>query len=442
MEFRSSRAVLVSPTHLYVKHHQPHLLAETNSQPRIETTIELRPVNGAPFTCRSVGFELRTDQAVSLPSTLGSNNARKSVRIAADPMVYAPPIGLFSQEMLALDVPIIVPLDRSVVPSAAFDSWGATTVHHLIVKATVGVSAADETTFVQSFAVPIKTYDSLPLYRQYNEPVRDVQISGDNQVQTSIVLSTSAVGPQDPISLSVTVAANCLHRRLSKNLQLKQITVQLKELLECFDGGLPVRKENKLYSSTKEFMQHLTTEGVSCEFLLVFPYYNDLLDLYTENIQPTALETVVQQTSTSFTRNSNFLTLIEGIPLTHVRGFTLVGKLYALRYELVLKVKVGHGKDFEYSLPITVSPFDRESSAYLIDWIKKECLNARERFGKATIAKFASSHAWDVVYRDLKRLIPPPSVYMNTRADWVKLGYNPEAYGRPKTVATLSDYID
>lgn len=357
-------------------------------------------------------------------------------------MVYAPPIGQFAQEMLALDVPIVVPLDRTVVPSAAFEAWGATTVHHLVVRATVGASAATETTFVQSFAVPIKTYDTLPLYRQYNEPVKDVQISDDNQVQTSIVLPVSAVGPQDPITVAVAVAANCLHRRISKNLQLKLVTVQLKEVLECFDGGLPIRKENKLFSSTKDYLQPLTTEGVECEFLFVFPYFNDLLDLYSEKTDPHPSAGVVQQTSTSFTRNANFLTLVEGIPLTHVRGFTLVGKLYALRYELTLKVKIGHGKDFEYSLPITVSPFDRESSTYLIGWIKKECLQARDRFGKDTVARFASSHAWDAVYRDLKRMIPPPSVYTNTRADWVKLGYNPEAFGRPNVEATLSDYID
>ena len=132
----------------------------------------------------------------------------------------------------------------------------------------------------------------------------------------------------------------------------------------------------------------------------------------------------------------------EGVPLTNVRGFTLLGKLYSLRYELVLKIKVGRGKDFEYTMPITASPFDRESSAFLIDWIKRECVYARKRFGKPLVAKFAHSHSWNSVYSGLKRLIPPPSVYMNTRADWVRLGYNPEAFGRPNVEKTLSDYID
>lgn len=357
-------------------------------------------------------------------------------------MVYAPPIGQFSQEMLALDVPLIVPLDRAIVSSASSTTWGATTRHLLLVKATVGVSAAAEVTFVQSFAIPIKTYDTLPLYRQYNEPLRDTQLSDDKQVQVEINLPNSAVGPQDKISIGVRIAANALHRHISRALLLKQITVQLKEVLECFDGGLPARKENKLHSSSKEYGVPLTTEGVQFLFQMPFPYFNDLLDLYAQPQPYGPLAGLVNLAVASFTKNSNFSQLEEGIPLTHVRGFTLVGKLYALRYELILKVKIGHGKDFDYTLPITVSPYDRASSAYLIDWIKAECLVARERFGKALVAKFASSHSWDTAYRDLRRCIPPPSVYYNTREDWAKLGYNPEAFGRPHVEKTLSDYID
>ena len=394
-----------------------------------------------PFFCRSIGFELRTEQTVSLPATLGSNDVRKSVKVADDPMVYAPPVGQFAHEILALDVPIIIPLDLTVVPSASFDAWGATTVHHLVVKATVGASAAAEMSFVQIFAVPIKSYDTLPLYRQYNEPIRDTQLSDDSQVRTDIVLPVSAVGPHDGIVLQLKIAANCLHRCVSKNLLLKLVNLQLKEVLECFDGGLPARKDRKLYDTTKEYSQPLNTEGISREFQLTFPYFNDLLDLYTtRRLVPKGGE--VTTASASFNRNRNFAQLPEGVPLTNVRGFTLLGKLYSLRYELVLKIKVGRGKDFEYTMPITASPFDRESSAFLIDWIKRECVYARKRFGKPLVAKFAHSHSWNSVYSGLKRLIPPPSVYMNTRADWVRLGYNPEAFGRPNVEKTLSDYID
>lgn len=410
-------------------------------------------MNGIPFTCRSIGFELHTEQSVSLPSTLGSTDAKKSVRVAGDPMIYAPPIGQFSQEMLALDVPLIVPLDRGIVSSASSINWGATTRHLLIIKATVGNSAAAEITFAQSFAIPIKTYDTLPLYRQYNEPIKDIQLSDDKQVQVEINLPNSAVGPQDKIAVNLRFVANALHRNISKSLLLKLVTVQLKEVLECFDGGLPARKENKLHSSTKEYGIPLTTEAVPFNFQLPFPYHNDLLDLYTsedENVHNTdfgrgmggPLAGQVNLAIVSFTKSSNFPEIEEGIPLTHVRGFTLIGKLYALRYELVLKIKIGHGKDFEYTLPITVSPFDRSSSAYLIDWIKGECQKARDRFGRELVKKFVNSHSWDSTYWDLKRYIPPPSVYYNTREDWVNLGYNPEAYGRPHIEKTLSDYID
>lgn len=379
---------------------------------------------------------------VSLPSTLGSTEARKSVRIASDPMVYAPPIGQFCQEMLGLDVPLIVPLDRAIVPSASFVSWGATTIHYLQVKVTVGTTAATEASFIQKFAIPIKTYDTLPLYRQFNEPICDVQLTDDKQVQVEIVLPVSAVGPQDPMSVGLKILQNPLHRRVSKNLQLKLVTIQLKEVLECFDGGLPARKETKLFTETKEFLSALNTEGISYTFRTLFPYFNDLLDLYSYGRSSDLEKGDVKLAVASFNRNTNFSTLQEGIPLTHVRGFTLVGKLFALRYELIIKIKIAHGKDFEYILPVSVSPFDRASSAYLIDWIKGECLVARELFGKELVAQLANSHSWNMVYRELKRRNPPLSIYYNNKTDWIKLGYNPDAFGRPTIERALSDYID
>lgn len=269
-----------------------------------------------------------------------------------------------------------------------------------------------------------------------------MQISDDNQVQANIVLPVSAVGPQDPFSLSVVIAANYLSSKINRNLSLKLVSLQLKEILECFDGGLPARKESKLYTDTKEFGKHLNTEGVKCEFLLKFPYFNDLLDLYPDGRSRTFDAGEVNHAPASFNRSIIFPQWAEGIPLTHFCGFTLVGKLYALRYELVLKVKISNGKDLEYTLPITVSPYNRQSSGYLIDWIKSECLIARERYGKHVVAKFARSHTWDTVYHDLKHMIPPPSVYYNTRVDWTRLGYSPDAFGRPFAEKAFSEYID
>lgn len=403
--------------------------------------IEIRAVSGEPFACRAVGYELCTEQRVASPSSLGSSETVKQTRVAMDPMVYAPPAGYFYQEMLALDVPILIPLGRDVTPSGYFDNWGATTVHLLLVRFVTGRNAATEAAFVQTFPIPIKMYDTLPLYRQFNEPLTESCLSSDHQVRVDVVLPVSSVGPQDTITVAARIGANPLYNRRRKLLQLKQVTVQLKEILECFDGGLPARKEQKLVSSTREYGKTLTTEGTEATFEFVLPHDNDLLDLFSLNAKSFD-GAEVNLSSASFNKNKNFSRLAEGVPFTHVQGFTLAGKLYALRYEIVLKVKVGHGKDIELAMPLTVSPFNRKSSGYLLQWIKSECQLARDTFGKDVVAAVAYLRSNDDLWKSLRRYCAPVTVYNNTRDDWASLGYNPEAFGKPVADDAFVSYID
>lgn len=363
----------------------------------------------------------------------------KQTRLAHEPLAYAPLHG-FHTDALALDVPVLIPLGRDVTASCYFDAWGATTVHLLTVRVSVGTLAATETSYVQTFPVAIKMYDTLPLYRQFNEPVVELRLSADSQVVVEAVLPTSAVGPHDTIGVTAKVAANPLHNRRKKDLQLRLVALQLREVFECFDGGLPVRKELRLYHSTVDYGQRITTEGILTPFTFPFPHGNDLLELYTPFNTRDFARAEVSTPLALFNKNKNYPKLAEGVPLTHVQGFSVLGKLYLLRYELVLKVRIAHGKDVEMALPLTVAPFNRAASGYLLLWIKSECQLARERFGKDVVAAVVLSSSPDDVWRLLQRFCPPPIVYKYTRADWARLGYNPDAFGSP--AAGLVAYID
>lgn len=357
-------------------------------------------------------------------------------------MVYSPPVGSFYQELLALDIPVLLPLPRNIPPSGFFDNWAATTVHYLYVKFTGGTSSQTEYSFLESFAIPIKVYDTLPLYRQFNEKVVEIRLSGDNQLLVTITLPVSAVGPRDPLSVQVEVKANPLHNKRKKNLQLKQLTLQMREVLECFDGGLPPRKENKFVSNTVEFDRLLTTEGITHIFSFEFPYDNDSLAFFKDSTQGNYSNEVVHSAIALFNKNKIYGKLAEGIPLTHVQGFTLQGQLYSLRYEIAVKVKMIHGKDVETAIPITVSPYDRESSAYLLLWIRNECIIAREKFGKETVSQISHLHSHDEIQRILNHYCEGPQVYMCNIEDWNYLGYDPQAFGRQETGRPLITYID
>lgn len=395
----------------------------------METVIEIRPIAGTPFTCRAVGVELRTEQRVQTSSSFGSSDVFKEYKVCGDPAVYSPPIGNFYQELLALDIPVVLPIPHDTPPSGYFDNWGATTVHHLYVKFTGGTSSQSEYSFLESFAIPIKLYDTLPLYRQFNEKVVEPHISSDNQLVVDITLPVSAFGPSDPFAVAIDVRANPSHNKRKRNLELTLLTLQMREVLECYDGGLPARKDNKFLSTSVNFGKKLTTEGFRHEFRFPFPHDNDALVFFREKRRNYTNE-VVSAPTALFNKNKNYQKLAEGVPLTHVQGFTLNGKLYSLRYEITVKVKINHGKDIEVTLPITVSPFDRESSEYLLLWIKSECLLARDKYGRDTVGQITHLHNLGDIQQILNHFCAAPHVYFYTKEDWGYLGYDTRAFRR------------
>lgn len=348
---------------------------------------------------------------------------------------------MFHQELLAVDIPVLLLLPREVVASCYFDNWGATTTHHLFVKFTGGTSAQTEVSFSESFAIPIKTYDTLPLYRQYNEIVDQLCLSSDNQLVLQVQLPVSALGPRDPFTVDVHVKASPLHKR-KKNLLIKQITLQMREVLECFDGGLPPRKENKFVSTTVEFDKPLTTEGMMHRFSFEFPHDNDALNFFKDFTLRNLGPRVVNSATALFNRNKNYPKIAEGVPLTHVQGFTSSGKLFSLRYEITVKVKINHGKDMDLTIPIMVSPYDRDSCVYLLLWIRNECMLARDRFGKQTVSDISQLHSQDEVQRLLNHYCGAPELYFYKKEDWTSLGYDPRAFGSQESGRPLVTYID
>lgn len=411
------------------------------SIPRIETTVELRPSNGVPFTIRLVGLELRTVQKVSVPLTIGSNDTFREYKVWEEPIVYSPPLGEFAQKLLAVDIPVLIPVPRDIVSSGQFPNWNASTVHKLLVKVSVGESATTEVTYVDAFPVVIKVYDLLPLYRQFNEPVFESRTSDDNQIIIDLSLPVSSVGPKDQFVVFAKVMTNTLNYRINRKLKLKQLTLQIKEILECHEGGLPTHKENKIFTTTKNFEdQLLNSLGISHQFILDFPVENDYLQLYSVNSN-TIPNASVESDTAYFNKNKALDKIIEGVPITHTQGFSTSGRLFSLRYEAIVKVKLVKGRDMEIHLPFTVSAYDRVSSDYLLKWIMKECLVARERFGKDVVNRIVNS-PYDMACDIFRKLQRPPVVYRYTKADWVRLGFNADAFGMNDMNKALVDYID
>lgn len=414
------------------------------SIPRIETVIELRPVNGVPFLLRSVGIELRTTQKIVVLSTLGSNDTIREYKIYENPFIFRPAVGEFSERLLGIDIPVLIPIPKDIISSGQYQQWNAVTTHSLVVKVSCGDTYNNETNYSEAFPIPIKLYDTLPIYRQFNEPIAEVRNSNCKQVLVELSLPVSSIGPKDDIILFVKTMTDPLCNKISKNLRLKFISFQIKEILECHEGGLPLMKEHKIYAETKSFLNEdsvLNTQGVSHQFRLEFPFDNEYLQMYcNKNYIDNNLSDSKHVVST-YANDKKNRKVVEGIPLTHTQGFTTLGRLFSIRYEAIIKVKLVHGKDMEIILPITISPFNRESSEYLLSWIINQCEVARNKFGKDLVNRLVNAR-YDETDTILQRFNPPPIVYKYTKSNWVRLGFNKEAFGSNRLGKNLVQYID
>ncbi|KAI3403121.2 hypothetical protein KGF56_004010 [Candida oxycetoniae] len=416
------------------------------SIPRIETVAHIRSNDGSPFMIRSAAVYLITRQKVSVPAKFGSNEAFKEIKSFEDPLAFKP-ANDFSQKVLGVDLPILIPIPRDIAPSNFSLTFGACTTHYLVVKVTLGENSFKESSFLETFPVVIKTYDTLPLYRQFNEPVVESRKSPDNQVVAEITVSVTAIGPGDKLSLKCKLSTNAANNKVKKNITVKQITCQVKECLECHDGGLPPLKENKLHTATLSPGRELNTQGEEERFEIPFPQTNDYLQIYQFQ-EPSIIEqevsiehgtTIIESTTISSNKLSE--KLHEGLSITHNQSLTLQGHFYSIRFELILKLKFSRAKDFDVRLPIIVCPFDRKSSEYLLKWIMHECEVAKARFGKHFVDQFFASKKYADICSLMNRYRTAPTVYRFCKDDWEKLGYNGASFNNPKSIS-LTSYID
>lgn len=389
--------------------------------------MEIRAKQG-PFACRLVAVELRAEQRIATLLKLGLGEAFKEWKLYGDSSIFAPPVGQFYTNLIGLDLPVVLPVPRDVPLAGFFPSWDGRLVYFLYVWVIEGKSRDSEIRFEERFPVPIKTYDTLPLYRQFNEPFMEQHPLPDGQIVVDVSVPVSSLGPGDTCTVEFRVRHNPLHNKRKRLLRLKEVTLQLKELVECYDGGLPLKKEYKLRLETVVFDAPVTSEGTHHRFSFAFPFENDFLELFSASPapEPGFDSLVVTSPSASFHKNKNNLKIPDGVPVTHTQGFTNSGKLFLLRYEFILKVRIAHGKDVIAHVPVTVSPFNRAACVYLLNWIKSECMVAADIFGRENVARMARSFKPEEVQSILNRFTPPPRFYRSH--DYERLGYFRHAF--------------
>lgn len=318
-----------------------------------------------------------------------------------------------TESILGIDLPFIVPLPRDVTSSCHMARWSATTQHLLRVT----VSHGSKEIVKADFPLVVKRYDTLPLYRQFNQPITRTEDSADRQVMCEYSIPNLSVGPRDDLIVYVKVASHPGKRKA----KLKRIGLELRERVCCHEGGLG-NKDTKIVTFAQDFDNvPITTQGIASQLSLTFPVENDVLASIMSSQDKSPRECVA---STEYTHTE--------IPLTHAKGFSLEGKLYSIQYELVLRIKLSHARDIETRQPITVCPFDRISSGGFLKWIMKEWEITRKEFGEASNEELSKLVDQQTLPTKLYRL--------KNKSDWSVLGLSDRAVG--STGKSLAFFVD
>lgn len=407
----------------------------------------MRSVSATPVPVRLVRVELRAHQRVSVASTLGSNDTYRDYCIYLNPHAYAPPAGDFAASVLGIDVPLLIPIPRDAFPSGVFPGFHAVSSHSLAVTVFYGSTAEAEQQHLQLFPYALKFYDTLPLYRQFNEPVVSTSLLPDLLVVIDTKLPVLLVGPQDELVVEARISANPAKHR-HRHLKLVKLTLQLQEIFESHEGGGLAYKESKLLSTHRAFEEHVGNRGIDHTFRVKFPLHNYHLHMLYPKVDRKHTDDVDAVNETDQIQNINLARLERlpklpaGIPLTNSQGFSTTGKLFLIRYEAVVKAKLGHAKDTEVRLPVTVCPFDRNSSSYVLQWIMQQCEWARDRFGRDVVARATAAKTDPELQQLFANFAEPPTVYSLSKQDWTRLGYDPHAWGEKPPTLFFSHFID
>lgn len=270
-----------------------------------------------------------------------------------------------NDRVISMDIPFIIGIRNGVPPTS--ESMRGTTSHKLDVVVHSGKSTKQF-----EFPVVVTTYDTLPLYRQFNEPISKVVDSRDSHVMIDYSFPSSAIGPGEYIMINCKISVNSLYQILSERIKLKKITMEIVEIFDCRCEKSFIR-ECVISSTMKGYNgKSVGSRGLNESLNIRLDDSEDKFKLFLKQQDKQLL-----QADTQLQRPRNDLKplviehLDDPIPFTHHQPMTKRSVLFSTYYELRVHFKFSWAKDVSIVQPITVAPFDRSKSIHLLKWILK-----------------------------------------------------------------------
>ncbi len=322
---------------------------------------------------------------------------------------FQPFAGTIMEEVIAIDVPFFLDLDKDIPASLQLTKIGCSTKFRIEVVVGYGETLEEE---IFEFPIRIQRYDTLPLFGKFNEPITNIGDSLDMIARMEYSIPNSCVGPGDEFLANLKIVQNYEYAkqerwRRQKIIAIKKITMEIIETISMDTKDDPVVKKFKVASTSQDANVHLSLTGYVAQLAIIYP--NELANI------PSG---IVDGLSVSNSKNVPFIEEQQDVLMENMFGFTTTSKHYKIGFEVVIKVKFTNCKDLEVRQDITVCPYDRIASVRLLNWLVKEGEMVKKLMDEKGIG-----------YGVAKPRLYPKLYRLKSKQDWVNLGLAPVGYG-------------
>ncbi|CCH57858.1 hypothetical protein TBLA_0A00570 [Henningerozyma blattae CBS 6284] len=405
--------------------------------PRIECELRIRSSDGKPFRIDKIEVCLKTVETLNSGLSFGSKSKFEKIQTH-----YRKNIMISEKLILGIDIPLTIALPDDVKETNFNPRFGKTiTLFECNVHYTLPSSSNfSDGTNIRSFMQPVNVerYTYLATKRLY-PPITKQAYSADKKFIVNYTIHNPCITSDDLLHVTIDIKPNLsgtisTNQRglFSKKVKLKNLSYDIKEILEVQDSHMIDSREHILHSTIQNVGQVLDNTGIKLKSDIRICTKNEYFRQFESCMQEPSFLYKLPERETKYYKGkerTGFLVeetktkLISNksdslIPFQYHTAITTFGKLFSIDYVLYMRFKISNGKDFELKHRIDISPWPLVQIKYIEQIIDEERETARyakqfyENFGGIKRNKISG----DLEYPSL-----PPVIYFYDEENLKKL---------------------
>lgn len=307
------------------------------------------------------------------------------------------------KSLIGLDIPLTIALPDDIKETNYNEKFGNCIT---VLECNVQYDSNHIKNFTHS--INVEKYTFLPS-NQLFPPISKKIYSPDKKFIINYKIENPCVTTDDMLKISIDfrpdLKSNIIQSQnksklFNKKIKLKNITFQLKEILQINDTSnvSPLHSHHHVHHpyishtiDSKENIIQSSTRDVN-EVISLYPIHldNDIRistkDKFFRKFESTSQEPEFLYKLPEFVNESetqgNIKTLLlqnknNNIPFQYHNSITTLGSFFSILHCLTIKFKIGNGKDFEITQNITVSRWSKIQLKYIQQMVKQETQTAQ-----------------------------------------------------------------